>query len=320
MAGFTVTGLTTYIAENADDIYVAAITKAETLSYPGISIMAGVKNAQKIMLFANTAPFQVGGTCAFNASGSSVFTNRTLTVSPLKVNDTFCPEDLQIKFLSTKLIAGSNYDSMPFEKLITDAVVANVQIGMEQAIWKGDTASVGSNVLKQFDGWLKTIDAASPVYATATAALTTGNIIGVMDNIYSLIPAALLNNPAKPLVSFMGWDTFRLLITALKNANAFNFFPDSTWLTGEFTMPGLGLKVKAVHGLDNGQLGEAIAYRDRIVTTWAGNLFYGCDLTGEEETIKSWYSLDDQNIKYSIKWKSGVQIAYGSEIVTYKNI
>jgi len=320
MSGFTVTGLTTYIAENADDIYVAAITKAETLNFPGISIMAGVKNAQKIMLFANTAPFQVGGTCAFNASGSSTFTDRTLTVSPLKVNDTFCPEDLQIKFLSTKLIAGSNYDSMPFEKLITDSVVANVQIGMEQAIWKGDTASVGSNVLKQFNGWLKTIDAASPVYATATAALTTGNIIGVMDNIYSLIPAALLNNPAKPLVSFMGWDTFRLLITALKNANAFNFFPDSTWLTGEFVMPGLGLKVKAVHGLDNGQLGEAVSYRDRIVTTWAGNLFYGCDLTGEEETIKSWYSLDDQNIKYSIKWKAGTQIAYGSEVVTYKNI
>lgn len=320
MAGFTVTGLTTYIAENADDIYVAAITKAETLNYPGISIMAGVKNAQKIMLFANTAPFQVGGTCAFNASGSSTFTDRTLTVSPLKVNDTFCPEDLQIKFLSTKLIAGSNYEAMPFEKLITDSVVANVQIGMEQAIWKGDTASVGSNVLKQFNGWLKTIDAASPIYATAQTSLTTGNIIGVMDNIYSLIPAALLNNPAKPLVSFMGWDTFRLLITALKNANAFNFFPDSTWLTGEFVMPGLGLKVKAVHGLDNGQLGEAVSYRDRIVTTWAGNLFYGCDLTGEEETIKSWYSLDDQNIKYSIKWKAGVQIAYGSEIVTYKNI
>jgi hypothetical protein len=320
MSGFTVTGLTTYIAENADDIYVAAITKAETLNFPGISIMAGVKNAQKIMLFANTAPFQVGGTCAFNASGSSTFTDRTLTVSPLKVNDTFCPEDLQIKFLSTKLIAGSNYDAMPFEKLITDSVVANVQIGMEQAIWKGDTASIGSNVLKQFNGWLKTIDAASPVYATPAAALTTGNIIGVMDNIYSLIPAALLNNPAKPLVSFMGWDTFRLLITALKNANAFNFFPDSTWLTGEFVMPGLGLKVKAVHGLDNGQLGEAVSYRDRIVTTWAGNLFYGCDLTGEEETIKSWYSLDDQNIKYSIKWKAGTQIAYGSEVVTYKNI
>mgnify|MGYP003346829792 CR=1 FL=1 len=123
----------------------------------------------------------------------------------------------------------------------------------------------------------------------------------------------------KPLVSFMGYDTFRKLITALKNANAFNFFPESTWLTGEFTMPGIGLKVKAVHGLDNGQLGEGVTYKDRIVTTWAGNLYYGTDLAHEYEEAKVWYSMDDQNIKGSIKWKSGCQIAYGSEIVTYKN-
>jgi len=319
MSGFTVTGLTTYIKENADDIYVAAITKAETLQIPGISIMAGIKNAEKLTLFANTAPFQVGGTCAFNASGTSTFSNRTLTVSPLKINDTFCPEDLQIKFLSTKLVAGSNYDSMPFEKLITDSIVANIQIGTEQAIWKGDTDSVGSNVLKQYNGWLKTIDAASPIYATATAAITTGNIIGIMDEIYTLIPAALLNNPQKPLYSFMGWDTFRKLVIAEKNANAYHFDVAGAYATGEMTLPGSGLKVKAVHGLDNFQLGELVGYRDRIVTTWAGNLFYGCDLTNEEDTVKSWYSMDDQNIKVSVKWKSGTQIAYGSEIVTYKN-
>lgn len=319
MAGFTVTGLTTYIKENADDIYVAAITKAETLAIPGISIMAGVKNAEKLTLFANTAPFQVGGTCAFNSSGSSTFSNRTLTVSPLKVNDTFCPEDLQIKFLNTKLVAGSNYEALPFEKLITDSVVANIQIGIEQAIWKGDTNSVGSNVLKQFDGWLKTIDAASPTYATATAAITTGNIVGILDDIYQLIPAALLNNPAKPMMAFMGWDTFRKLVVAAKTLNYYHFDPAQAFANGEMIMPGTGLKVKAVHGLDNGQLGEGVTYKDRIVCTYAANLFYGCDLTGEEDTVKSWYSLDDQNIKLSVKWKSGCQIAYGSEIVTYKN-
>ena len=135
MSGFTVTGLTTYIKENVDDIYVASITQSETLKVAGISIMAGVKNAEKLTLFANTAPFQVGGTCAFNASGTSTFSNRTLTVSPLKVNDVFCPDDLQIKFTSTKLIAGSNYDSLGFyEKLINEVVMQNIQIGIEQAI------------------------------------------------------------------------------------------------------------------------------------------------------------------------------------------
>lgn len=319
MAGFTVTGLTTYVAENADRILAASITGAETLKVPGISIQAGIKNAEKIMLFANTAPFQVGGTCAFNASGTTTFTDRTLTVSPLKWNDTFCPEDLQIKFLSTKLVAGSNYETLPFEELIMKNVTDNIAFQMEKTIWQGDTTLTNLTDLKHFDGWLKTIDAASPIYATATADVTTGNIIGIMDEIYTLIPAALLNNPEKPVTAFMGWDTFRLLMIAEKNTNSYHYGDlGKASATGEYLMPGTGLKVKAVHGL-NAISGSKASYTDRIVCTYPANLFYGTDLANEYEEAKLWYSLDDQNIKGSIKWKAGCQIAYGSEIVTYKN-
>lgn len=319
MSGFTVSGLTTYVKENADRIIAASITGAETLQYPGISIQAGIKNAEKIMLFANSAPFQVGGTCAFNASGSTTFTDRTLTVSPLKWNDTWCPEDLQIKFLSTKLPAGSNYDALPFEQLIMDNVTQNIKFQMEQAVWQGDTTLTNNVTLKQFDGWLKTIDAASPVLATATADITTGNIIGIMDDIYTKIPASILNTPGKELVAFMGYDTFRLLMIAEKNTNAYHYgnIGDAA-AKGEYIMPGSMLKVKAVHGLDNIS-GSLASYQDRIVCTWPGNLFFGTDLANEYEEAKVWYSMDDQNIKGSIKWKAGVQIAYGSEIVTYKN-
>ena len=318
MAGFTVSSLTTYVQENADNILVASITGAETLKVPGINIMAGIKNAEKIMLFANTAPFQAGGVCSFNASGSSTFSDRTLTVTKLKWQDTFCPEDLEAKFLSTKLIAGSNYDALPFEKLIMDAVTANIALGIEQAIWQGDTTLTANVTLKQFDGWLKTIDAASPTYATATTGLATGNIIGVFDDIYAKIPAALLNRPDKPVIAFCGWDTFRTLLIAEKNSNKYHYSPGTEYQTGEYTMPGTGLKVKAVHGLDNIS-GTPATSKDRIVATWAGNLAYGTDMANEYEEAKLWYSPDDQNVKGSIKWKSGVQIAYGSEIVTYKN-
>lgn len=318
MSGFTVTGLTTYVAENADRILAASITGAETLKVPGISIQAGIKNAEKIMLFANTSPFQVGGTCAFNASGSTTFSDVTLTVSPLKWNDTFCPEDLQTKFLSTKLVAGSNYDSLPFEELIMKNVTDNIAFQLEKTIWQGDTTLTNLNDLKQFDGWLKKIDAGSPISATPTADITTGNIIGIMDEIYTLIPAALLNNVEKPLTAFMGWDTFRLLMIAEKNSNKFHFNPGEAYATGEYTMPGSGLKVKAVHGLD-AIAGSLASYTDRIICTYPANLFYGTDLANEYEEAKLWYSMDDQNIKGSIKWKSGCQIAYTTEIVEYSN-
>jgi len=320
MAGFTVTDLTDYVRENADRIFTAAITQAATLQYPGINIIAGIKNAESIMNFTNTAPFQAGGVCSFNASGSSVFSDRVLTVTKLKWQDTFCPETLESKFLSTKLIAGSNYDSLPFEQLIVDQVVKNITSGMEQLVWQGDTTSTGNQVLKQMNGWLKVIDAASPVYATATAAITAANVIAIFDDVYAKIPVALLARPEYPLVAFCGWDTFRKLIIALKDADNFNFNVNTTdaYKTGEITLPGSGLMVKAVHGLNTIATSQA-KYNDRIVCTYPQNLVYGTDLANEYEEAKFWYSADDQNVKGSIKWKAGCEINFGSEIVTYKN-
>ena len=317
MAGFTVSDLTDYVRENADRIFTASILEATTLKYPGISIIAGIKNAESIYNFANIAPFQAGGTCAFNASGSSTFSDRILTVTKLKWNDTFCPETLEAKYLSTKLVAGSNYDSMPFEQLITGEVVKNINAQMERTVWQGDT-NLGVSDLKHFDGWLKTIDAASPVYATATAAITTSNVVAILDDIYAKIPAALLNRPDKPLVAFMGWDTFRLLVIAAKALNYYHFDPAQAYQNGEMIMPGTGLKVVAVHGL-NAISGSLAGYNQRIVCTYAANLVFGTDLANEYEEAKFWYSADDQNIKGSIKWKAGCQINFGSEVVTYKN-
>lgn len=318
MSGFTVSALTTYVRENADKIYTAAITSASTLKYPGISIQTGIKNADKLMLFANTAPIQVGGVCAFNASGSSTFSDVTLQVYPLKWQDVFCPETLENKYTSTKLIPGSNYDSMPFEQMIVDNVVANIGFSLEKTIWQGDTTLTNLNDQKQFDGWLKKIDAGSPILATATAAVTASNVITIFDDVYAKIPASLLNHQTKKMVAFCGWDVFRLLIIALKNANAFHYDAGNAATTGEIMLPGSGLKVVAVNGL-NSVTGSLASYTQRIVCTYPENLFYGTDLANEYEEAKFWYSMDDQNVKGSIKWKSGCQIAYTTEVVTYKN-
>lgn len=319
MAGFTVSSLTNYVIENEKKIYTAAILGASTLDKQGVTIQAGVKSSEKINLFTNVAPFQADGGCSFNASGSNTFTQRTLTVSKLKWNDTFCPDDLETKYTSKALTAGSNYDSLPFEQMIMDEVTANIAAQMEQAIWQGDTTNhVFSTNLKQFNGWLQVIDAASPTYATATADVTTGNIIGIMDDIYQLIPAQLLNHPTRKMKAFMGWDTFRLLMIAEKNSNKFHYNVGNAAETGEYTMPGSGLKVVAVNGLNN-ITGTTSVYKDRIVCTYPENLIFGTDLANEFEEAKLWYSQDDVNVKGSIRWKAGCQVAFPSELITYKN-
>lgn len=321
MSGFTVSSLANYVIENENKIYSAAILGAETIKNGGITVQAGIKSSEQINLLANTAPFQADGGCAFNASGSTTFTQRQLTVSKLKWQDVFCPDDLEAKYTSKKLTAGSNYESMPFEQEIMDLVIANINAQMEQAIWQGNTTShLFSTNLKQFNGFIQVLDAAgTATYATATAAITTGNIIGIMDDIYTSIPAPLLNSEKGEMVAFMGWDTFRKLLIAEKNSNSYHYGNVGDMAkTGTYTMPGSGLKVKAVHGLDN-IAGTLSTYKDRIVCTYPANLVYGTDLANEYEEAKIWYSADDQNIKGSIKWKAGVQIAFPAEVVTYKN-
>lgn len=318
MSGFTVSSLSNYAKENADNFIKASILGAKSLKYPGIRVVAGIKYQEKLPVFANTAPVQAGGTCAFNASGSSTFSDITLTVSNLKWQDTWCPYDLETKFLATKLTAGSNYEQLPFEQVIMDEVIANIEAQAEKYTWQGDTTLTNLVDLKQVDGWLKKIDAGSPTYATATAAVTKSNVISIFDDIYSSIPAELLNRPDKPMIAFCGWDVFRLLILALKDANAYHYDAGNAATAGEITLPASGLKVVAVNGL-NPITGSKASYTQRIVCTYPQNLIVGTDLANEYEEADIWYSKDDQNIKGSIKWKVGYQVGLTTEVVTYKN-
>jgi hypothetical protein len=74
----------------------------------------------------------------------------------------------------------------------------------------------------------------------------------------------------------------------------------------------------AVNGLNNIAGGSA-SYDDRIICTYPENLYYGTDMANEEEDARVWYSQDDDNIKASLKWKSGVAVAYTTEVVEYSN-
>jgi hypothetical protein len=318
MSGFTVSGLSDYVKESYDDILQAAILGADTIKNGGITVQAGIKHSEKLLLLAQTAPFQSDSGCGFTASGSTTFSNVMLTVSDLKWQDKWCPKDIEAKFIGQSLAPGSNYDSLPFEATIMKGVTDHIAAQLEQTIWQGDTTDVFDNNLKKFDGLLKKVDAGSPISATATAAVTKSNVVDIMDDVYNNIPAQLLNNPEKKMVAFTGWDNMRKLILALRDENNFHFDAGNANATGELLMPGTGLKVKAVNGLNN-IAGGSTSYDDRIICTYPANLFYGTDLANEQEDARVWYSPDDEDIKASIKWKSGTAVAYTTEVVEYSN-
>jgi hypothetical protein len=54
---------------------------------------------------------------------------------------------------------------------------------------------------------------------------------------------------------------------------------------------------------------------NKILGTFAKNLFYGCDMENDEEVIDLWYSQDDRLFRLAAEWNPGVQIAFPNMVV-----
>ena len=311
---FSVSTLSNYTKENEAQLVTSSVLGAKTaaLIKSAGNVMVGVKSAETINIMDTDAFFQAGGTCGWNASGTTSFTQRTVTVGKIKVQEALCPKDLEAKYLQEALKAGTNQDSIPFEAAYMDRKSGKVAEQLEVALWQGDTTSGNIN-LNKFDGFQKIINNAAGVvdanttpYVSATVtSITVANVLSVLKGIKNAIPARVMGK--EDLVIFCGWDIFNSVVDAHVNANLFNYGSQNIG-NGEFTIPGTNYKVIAVHGLD----GTSDLYAIRL-----SNMYFGTDLVSDETTADMWFSQDDRNVKYHLAFKAGVQVAFPSEIVKF---
>jgi hypothetical protein len=310
---FSVSSLTNYTKENEASLVTSSVLGAKTaaLIKSAGNVMVGVKSAETINIMDTDAFFQAGGTCGWNASGTTSFTQRTVTVGKIKVQESLCPKALEAKYLQKALPTGSTYDSIPFEQDYSDRKAKTIAAQLETAIWQGDTASANGN-LNKFDGLIKLIGAASGVvdanvsgYVSGAplSSITASNVISLFDGVYKAIPAKVVS--ADDMTIFCGVDTFRTYTIALKNANMFNYAFDGK-ADSEFVLPGTPVKVVAVNGLN----GTNDVYAMRL-----SNLFLGTDLLNEEEKFEIFFAKEADEVRFAAEFKMGVNIAFPDEIV-----
>jgi hypothetical protein len=277
------------------------------------NVMVGVKSSEKINIMETDAIFQDGASCGFNASGSTTFTQRTVTPGKIKVNEALCPKDLEAKYLQKALPTGSMYDSVPFEQEYSEKKAKTIAAQLETALWQGDTTSVNVN-LNKFDGLVKLIGAASGVVAANAStfisgaplsSITDANVISIFDGVYKAIPAKVV--AADDMTIFCGQDLFRTYTIALKNSGSFNYQIDVK-ADSEFVLPGTTIKVVAVAGLN----GTNKVYAMRL-----SNLFLGTDLLNEEEKFEIFYAKEADQVRFVSEFKMGVNIAFPDEAVRF---
>lgn len=308
--------LSAYTRQSVKPLLQAAVFSAKTqqmIKSGGITL-TNVKSSEAIPQFDTDAVFGTQS-CSFDPSGTTSFTQRTVTVGKIKVEEKLCPKDMEAYFLQEALKAGSTYEDFgnaEFQKAYLDRKNMKIAAQLETAIWQGDTGSGNAN-LNKFDGLIKLIAAGSPVDAnvsgyTGIAPITTigpTNVIAAIKGMKNAIPAALKG--ATDVVIFCGYDVYDMYVDAGIAANLFHYNFNDKSNYGGLTVPGTGIKLEAVHGLD----GTGKLYATRL-----SNIVEAVDLQGEEENYKMWYSEDNNDVRFRAEWKYGVNVAYTTEVVS----
>lgn len=312
---FTVSSLTNYVNEQSKDLLVALQFEAETGALA--NVQTGIKSSAALQLLSNSPVPQDGSSCGFNASGDTTFTQRILSTSVIKYQDTLCPRTLETKWTQLLLKKGQDYDENSIPGAILDDVLKQIKRRQETADWQGDTAHV-SSYLNRYDGLIKII-AAATTGGTATAVagpVTTSNIRTIVSNIVSKIGSVsvLVGNPNVKI--FMGYDMAELYRQKVFADNLFH-------VNGQGNQKGMMAEgsvheIVPLHGLDG--LGSSSGAASPFMFAMdPDNLYLGVDMENEEEKADMWYSKDDDNVKYSFRFRRGWQVAYPSEIIEYAN-
>lgn len=309
---FTVSSLTDYVDQSSEELLTALQFQAETAALA--NIVTGVKSSKALQILTNTVYLQDGNSdCAFNASGDTAFTQREIVTKGVKVQDVFCLRALQAKWTQLLLKIGQAYTEADLPKIIIDDIIKIIMRQIETMDWRGDTAA-GS--LNRYDGIIKAIkDAAGTQVATAVAGpVTTSNVRTIVQNILSKIPAAQMGDANTIILA--GYDFADLYRQKIFTDNLYHVVAskDQKGMSAEGTVH----KIIPVHGLD-GLIANTGDNPFVFALDPDRNLYLGVDMEGEEEQADLWESKDDQNVKLSIRFRRGWQIAFPAEIVEYSN-
>ena len=302
---FSLGTLTAYTEQQRLPLITKAVFSARTAAL--FTKQVGIKSASALNLMDTDAALAAGTACGWTAAGTTTFSQRNITVAPMKVQEALCPRSLEQYWMQSQLTQGSTYDGVPFEQAFAEQKALRIAEALENAIWSGSTLVTGLlTILNAASGSTVSGNTAA---VSASVGITTSNAISIFDNIYTRIPQAILTR--NDLVIFCGWDTFRTLIGGLKSSASvlYNQVDLQGLADGDIIYPGTNVRVVAVPGL--------LGY-NRLVCSYLGNFFYGTDLLSDEENFSLWYSQDNDEVRFQAAFKVGVQVAYPDLIVDWR--
>ena len=300
---YDVATIGSYVDQVGGELLSKALIGGTTARYANVRL--GVKGTQALNLLNSTAYFQ-DGTCGWESSGTTTFTQSNITTCPEKYNEALCYKDLYDTYQSMLMAPGQTSETVPFEQQIAELKVKQIQQRIEQQLWQATTGTSCFNGLKTLiaSGQTGVASSSGSTFTSTGSTTTAGNPIFEVNKLINVLDDNAMSR--EDLVVFMSYSNFRLYVQALTTANYFQNYIGGTDVTSmmEATAPNTNVKVVPTIGL-NGSNAVVIGPREYIVV--------GFDLLSDHEKLVIWYSKDNDELRLRANYNYGVTIAkFGS--------
>jgi hypothetical protein len=285
---YDLTGLSAYVDELSFELSSRIVLQTDLAQY--VNVRAGLKGTDvKIPLLSGDFVTADGLTCGFDGSSNNQdVTQVSMTLVPKKYNSAMCPTSLQEYFLGQALAAGQmgGNESIPFEELTANYFVERLKK------WNEDFLTQGDGTVNGLEGIVQAANGAATQSTVAAAAWTASNAITQAQSLYEALPEKSINRD--DLIMVVSPSYKRALALAITQENYFHISPDQ-----EIFVPGTSVRVVENSGLSG---------RDYAMVGPAQMIIMGCDLTGDFEQFKLWYSEDNDEVRAMMRWKIGIAV------------
>jgi hypothetical protein len=296
---------TALLQANSEAFYSRAYLKEETVD--NYRTLPGIKYKTKISNIVFGQVLQAEN-CAFTASNDDL-ASVEIDVCSLSAMAEICQFDLEQSFVSLQMAKGSNGDFTvaSFMDYYWNEMALTIAENVEKLRWSGDTGS-GDASLALCDGYKKSLvaDVANVIDIAAPVAITTGNVLAKLAEVYDSIPAAVLANQ-EDLRFYVSSPVAAAYRSAVAASNT------QANLTQALDFTYLGIKMVLCPGM----LGLST-----IVATLKDNLIYSFDAEGDGKALRA-INLADTVAEPVIRTRANMKVGFthvnGTEIVFYNS-
>ena len=282
---FDLTALTAYTDENSLDLIAKAVLNTDLMGE--IDLRSGL-SAGTVAINLMDGDLNVADlACGWNPSGDVNFSQVDITIRDKQVKMDLCPEDLRQYWLSQRMSAGANQESVPFEEVIANYYVERISKYNEAYLIDGD--GTGTGIKDQVTA------AAGATVPAGAAAWTLANAVDQALDLFDGINEA--SKDRDDLIMICSPANFNTLRRALVAQNYYHYDQGDG---RSFELPGANITVVKTSGL----VGS-----DYVAAGPSSMIVAGTGLEDDASTVQFFFDKGQDVVKFIAKWRLGVAVS-----------